>query len=105
MKNISDFITETKSVEQMVKEGKQELYVEKAGKLLMSYIEKGDFADRVYEFAQDLCNSAINDIEKNYNIVGINGEPYTDDDDEMWYDEYREDFMQAVFEKLLNGNW
>jgi len=77
----------------------------KARQMLMSYVDNADFGDRFYEFAQDLCNKAIKDIESKHSIVDANGEPYTDEDEVMWYDECREDFMKAVFEKVKVGKF
>lgn len=66
-----------------------------AGNKLMACVDMPDFKDRVYEFAQDLCEKAINAIENQYDI------DTTDcDENEMWYDEYRDDFIKAIFEKL-----
>lgn len=79
---------------------KKPIAIEQARQMLMSYIDNNDFWDRFYEFAQDLCNRAIQDIESKYSIVDIEGVPYTEDDSEMWYDDYRDDFMKAVFEKI-----
>lgn len=78
--------------------------IDAARQKLMSYIENPSFGDRVYEFAQGLCDEAIKDIESKHTIVDMNGVPYTDDDDEMWYDDYRDDFMKAVFERIQSGD-
>ena len=82
---------------------KKTITQEKAGQLLLSYVENPDFADRFYEFAQELCNREIDKIENEYDIVGEDGTPYTDEDDVMWYDDFREDFLKAVFEKIQSG--
>lgn len=93
---------ENEQVEKKSKDVKT-ITVDQAGQMLLSYIERRDFADRYYEFAQELCENAIREIESKYSIVSIFGEPYTSDDDEMWYDEYRNDFMKAAFERLESG--
>lgn len=71
-----------------------------AGQLLLSYADSPDLGDRFYEFVQELCNEAINEIERNYEI-----EDNDIEDDVMWYDDYREDFMKAVFEKIADGKF
>lgn len=73
---------------------------EQAGRLLLSYVDSPDLGDRFYEFVQDLCNKAINDIESKHEIENNDIE-----DDVMWYDDYREDFMKAVFEKIADGKF
>lgn len=89
------------SVRKVMKENmKQTITVDQAGSLLLDGVEDGNFEDRLYEFAMDLCNARISEIESQYNIVGYDGEPYTDEDDVYWYDEYRNDFLKAVFERI-----
>jgi hypothetical protein len=73
---------------------------EQAGRLLLSYVDNPDLGDRFYEFVQDLCNKAIDDIESKHEIENNDIE-----DDVMWYDDYREDFMKAVFEKIQDGKF
>ena len=93
----------SESVKRVLREQKQTISSEQAERMLMSYIERNDFQDRAYEFAQDLCNQAINDIESKYTIVDANGEQWTDDEEIVWYDDIRDDFIKAVFEKLKLG--
>ena len=81
-------------------EKKETINVGQAGSLLLKGVDDGDFEDRIYEFAMDLCNARISAIESEYNIVGHDGEPYTDEDDVCWYDEYRDGFLKAVFERI-----
>jgi hypothetical protein len=73
---------------------------EQAGQLLLSYVDSPDLGDRFYEFVQDLCNKAIDDIESKHEIENNEIE-----DDVMWYDDYREDFMKAMFEKIQDGKF
>lgn len=73
---------------------------EQAGRLLLSYVDSPDLGDRFYEFVQELCNKAIDDIESKHEIENNDIE-----DDVMWYDDYREDFMKAVFEKIQDGKF
>ena len=73
---------------------------EQAGRLLLSYVDNPDLGNRFYEFVQDLCNKAIDDIESKHEIENNDIE-----DDVMWYDDYREDFMKAVFEKIQDGKF
>jgi len=93
------------SVKRVLNEGGRPITAEQAGQMLMSYADNNEFGDRFYEFAQDLCNRAIQDIESKYTIVDVDGVPYTDEDEEMWYDDYRDDFMKAVFEKIQTGQF
>lgn len=91
----------SESVRKMMKENmKQTITSDQAGSLLLKGVDDGNFEDRIYEFAMDLCDARINAIEAKYDIVGYDGEPYTDEDDVAWYDEYRDEFVRAVFERL-----
>ena len=77
-----------------------------AGQLLVASIENPDFSDRVYEFAQNLCNKEISKIEAQHIIVDADGDPFTEDDGDgqTWYDDYRDEFIKAVFEKITAGD-
>lgn len=79
---------------------KSKLTKEQARQKMMSYLDGLDFKNKVYEFAQNLCDDAIQDIESEYDVVDANGMPYINEDDEKWYDEHRNDFMKTAFEKL-----
>lgn len=79
---------------------KQTINQNQAGALLLESVDSNDFEDRIYNFAMELCNDRINTIESRYNIVGDDGTPYTDEEDVCWYDEYRDDFLKAVFERI-----
>ena len=68
--------------------------------MLLSPIDSADFNDRLYEFAQDLCDKTIKEIESRYEIVDDNGEPFSNEDEEMWYDEFREEFKSSVLNKV-----
>ena len=76
---------------------------EQAQQELIQAVEKIELGDRLYELIQDLCNKSIQDIESRCTIVDVDGVPYDDTDDVMWYDDCREDFMKAVFEKIQTG--
>lgn len=78
---------------------------ERAGEKLLSLIDKSELGDRVYELAQELCDEAIVKIEKEYTIVDVDNVPFTEDDDEMWYDLYRDEFVSAVFEIIVEGEF
>lgn len=78
---------------------------ERAGEKLLSLIDKSELGDRVYELAQELCDEAIAKIEKEYTIVDVDNVPFTEDDDEMWYDLYRDEFVSAVFEIIVEGEF
>lgn len=94
------------SVKKVLIENKTTITKHQAGMLLFSYLDNCGLGNRFYEFAQDLCDKAIQEIESKYIIVGSgDGTPYTDEDDEMWYDEYRNDFMTAVFDKIQDGEF
>ena len=89
------------SVKKVLKENmKQTITADQAGSLLLKDVDGGNIQDCIYEFAMDLCNARISEIEAKYNIVGYDGEPYTDEDDVCWYYEYRDDFIKAVFERF-----
>ena len=83
---------------------KQTISIETAKQKLMSYLDNPEFGDWVYEFAQYLCNKAIDDIESKCTVVDVSGVPYTDEDSEAWYDDTRDDFIHGVFEKIQAGN-
>ena len=76
-----------------------------AGRFLVASIDDPGFSDRVYEFAQNLCNEEIKKIEAQHIIVDADGEPFNEDDGDgqMWYDDYRDEFIKAVFEKITAG--
>lgn len=78
---------------------------EQAEQMLLSHIDNDEFGDRIYELVQDLCNKAVQDIESKYIIIDGDGIPYSDEDDIMWYDECRNEFMKAVFEKVKIGQF
>ena len=79
---------------------KQTINQNQAGALLLESVDSNDFEDRIYNFAMELCDDRINTIESKYNIVGNDGSPYTDEENVCWYDEYRDDFLKAVFERI-----
>ena len=77
---------------------------EQAEKLLLSYFDNNnDLGDKLYEFLQDLCDEAVQKIESKHCIIANDGTPYTENDDVMWYDECRSEFMTAVYEKIQTG--
>lgn len=73
-----------------------------AQSLLLDNLDKEDFGDRVYEFAQNLFQSGINVIESNHEIRDINGELADSEhsNEVMWYDDVQEEFFQKVYDKL-----
>jgi len=79
---------------------KQTISQNQAGALLLRTVDSVDFKDLFYNFVMELCNNRIHAIESKYNIVGNDGSPYTDEEDVCWYDEYRDDFLKAVFERI-----
>ena len=75
---------------------KKPISAEEAREKLLSILDKEDFGDRVYEFAQSLFQSGINVIETKNAI--------SDEDphgDMMWYDDVQEEFYQKVYDKTL----
>lgn len=66
---------------------------QEAGVMLLAYLDI-DFNDKIYEFAQFLCEEAINNIEEKHNII------CDLEDNETWYDEFRNDFIAEVVENL-----
>ena len=76
---------------------------EQARELLMSRINSKDvdnFLNEIYEFAHDQFISATEEINDIYAITDNDGNEYNDEDDEKWYDEYRDDFIKAIFERI-----
>lgn len=75
---------------------KRPISAEEAQEKLLSSLDKEDFGDRVYEFAQNLFQSGINVIETKNTI--------SDEDPQggmMWYDDVQEEFYQKVYDKTL----
>lgn len=79
---------------------KKRITVDEAGEQLLSFIESPEFLDALYDFSMDMCDKQIQKIEKENTIVGYNGEPYCEEDDIMWYDEHRANFLQDIFQRL-----
>ena len=76
---------------------------EQARELLMIRINSKDvdnFLNEIYEFAHDQFISATEEINDIYAITDNDGNEYNDEDDEKWYDEYRDDFIKAIFERI-----
>ena len=76
---------------------------EQARELLMSRINSKDvdnFLNEIYGFAHDQFISATEEINDIYAITDNDGNEYNDEDDEKWYDEYRDDFIKAIFERI-----
>lgn len=78
----------------------KQLTKEQAREILISSIDNLDIQDKLYELAQDLCYKAIKNVEDKYIIISNDNIPYTNEDDEKWYDDYREEFQEVVFEKI-----
>lgn len=80
-----------------------QLTVEQAQRELFSMLNAEDMGDRIYEFAQDLFERYVNLIECADKI-----DTDTLESDEAWYDDAREEFFQAVYDKatifLTNGD-
>ena len=74
-----------------------------AQSMLLANLDKEDFGDRVYEFAQNLFQSGINVIESNNEIRDIDGNlaDYEHSNEVMWYDDVQEEFFQKVYDKTL----
>ena len=75
---------------------KRPISTEEAREKLLSSLDKEDFGDRVYEFAQNLFQNGINVIETKNAIS--DDDPH---DDVMWYDDVQEEFYQKVYDKTL----
>jgi len=73
---------------------------EKAVEMLLSFIDKENLGDRFYEFAQEVFQKAIASVEKEHIIVDVDGIPYTEEDDEMWYDDTFKEFLEKLADKL-----
>ena len=79
------------------------LSVDDAQVQLLNSIDKEDFGDRVYEFAQNLFQSGINVIETKNIIRDSDGRlaDYEHSNEVMWYDDVQEEFFQKVYDKTL----
>ena len=81
---------------------KKKIYDFEAQSMLLGSLDKENFGDRVYEFAQDLFQSGINVIESNNEIRDIDGNLADSEhsNEDMWYDDVQEEFFQKVYDKL-----
>ena len=66
---------------------------------MRSIPDRPDFKDRLYEFAQQLCDEEIKKIESECTILGPDGKAWTGDKDEKWFDECKEDVMKGILER------
>lgn len=73
-----------------------QLTVEQAQRELFSMLNAEDMGDRIYEFAQAL-------FERYVNLIECADKIDTDvlESDEAWYDDAREEFFQAVYDRIL----
>lgn len=83
---------------------KEKINIYNAQELLMQSLDKKDFGDRVYEFAQEQYQNAIAVIEQKYDITDVDGQVITEEDshgEQEWYDEVQEMFYQKVYDRTL----
>lgn len=79
---------------------KETISVFTAEKVLNECIEDISIEDAIYTLANDIVNTAVKKTEDEYQILDANGEPYEDDGEAAWYDEYRENARELVYEKI-----
>ncbi len=79
---------------------KETISVFTAEKVLNECIEDISIEDAIYTLANDIVNTAVKKTEDEYQILDANGEPYEDDGESAWYDEYRENARELVYEKI-----
>lgn len=74
-----------------------QLTIEQAQRELFSMLNAEDMGDRIYEFAQNL-------FERYVNLIECADKIDTDmlESDEAWYDDAREEFFQAVYDRAKN---
>lgn len=78
---------------------KREITKQEAILRMRSIPDRPDFKDRLYEFAQKLCDDEIKRIESECIILGPDGKAWTGDKDEKWFDECKEDVMKGILER------
>ena len=93
------------SRKKLLKQEQGTITIDQARNMLMSYVNDKDLGDNFHEFLQNYCNSAIEDIEAKYTIIDADGDICTDEDEEMWYDECRDEFIEATFNKIQTGQF
>ena len=80
----------------------KEINLYTAERELAKRIAKQPIDDAVYKLAFDVVNKVIQEMEKEYCIVDIDGLPCMSDSGSSgcWYDDTREEMMQEVYEKV-----
>ena len=80
-----------------MKKAKTQITSDYAIEMMFDTLSEEHIEDRIYEFAQELFDGYIAQIEDNNEIT--DKDKY--DSGEEWYDEIREEFFQAVYDKML----
>ena len=82
---------------------KEKINIYQAQEMLLQTLDKHDFGDRVYEFAQEQFQNGIAVLEQKYDITDVDGKVIEDDGSgEEWYDDVQEQFYQKVYDKTLD---
>lgn len=77
---------------------KQQKTSDEACQMMFDTLDNECMGDRVYEFAQELFDGYIHWIEDHVEI----SDKDVFDSGEEWYDEIREEFFQAVYDRMLD---
>lgn len=72
--------------------------IEQAEQMMFDSLAKEDMGDRIWEFAQELYQKYIRQIEEKHTVVNKD----VLDRDEEWYDGIYEEFFQEVYERMIN---
>lgn len=81
---------------------KKQISVEQANDMLLNYIKNENFTDELYSLAHCIVAKAIRDLERAYEVVDADGEPYDGSDDVEWYDGERDYLELFLMNKLRN---
>ena len=91
LKEISSFLNEYVPVT------KPTISIKDAEKKIMEVLDKTSMGDVVYTVANDLFQGCVNVVETGNIVRGDNL-----DSGEAWYDDIRDSFVQAVYDKMLD---
>ena len=74
---------------------------------LIASINNIHFEDEVYTLVHDMFMGVVEKINEEFEVVGADGTPYKENDEEQWYDgtresDIREDFFTICYQKMLD---
>lgn len=76
----------------------KKISIEQAENLMLDKLAKEDMGERIYDFAQELYQQYIREIEDKYRVEN----PNVLDRYEKWYDGIYEEFFQTVYDTALS---